>query len=501
MEKADLLEMMKQLSSRELKELCKEHGLKGFSGLKHDALAKFACENLPLPEEELKQTVCCLLEDKLLCKVRDAGDYFLTKRVEINYVDEELAKGSVGGYSVTINNLGSENFSYICDEKCQDFLYQVRKGRYPYCKHYPALVAELVLKGFLDPAKTRINFIEGRVLEELLSLVEQRRREEEIALEVSGRTIEDDLLMLQEDYLEISRQNQSLARSKYHDTAENVFEMMTDRAFQLLDFDNIRRRKTQGWDLILIAGRATPPYIAVAECKTAAGGVYSHVFKDEDYLVRLRSYCIEMVKNKLVGAYRDYVKYCLVVAPSFDPRVEELAPKFRRLAEGIRLSFWPAEVILDLVVRYRENPIILQTVLEDCFAKERIITREDIDEAFRRSEAEIDALTERARRKLRQRFEQFSQIAADTCFIKLDTMIMQSMINDVIEILEPELLVKGKIGALGVETIYLKHDYWAIWDRITRGLQEEYTQLLREESFFQTKRTEFKDEILKFLGI
>ena len=50
----------------------------------------------------------------------------MIKLVEIEYFDEELIKARVGGYGLTIKNLGTDAFSYTCDERCQDWLYPVK---------------------------------------------------------------------------------------------------------------------------------------------------------------------------------------------------------------------------------------------------------------------------------------------------------------------------------------------------------------------------------------
>lgn len=42
--------------------------------------------------------------------------------------------------------------------------------------------------------------------------------------------------------------------------------------------------------MIVIGTYATPPYIIVVECKTAANGIYDHIIKVPEYLVRLKNY-------------------------------------------------------------------------------------------------------------------------------------------------------------------------------------------------------------------
>lgn len=150
--------------------------------------------------------------------------------------------------------------------------------------------------------KDKINYIEGRVLEELLEVVNQRRRDE--GEEITRRDIEGDLEKLNTDFLYIARQNRTLARKKYHDESEKVFEDLVNRAFLLLDFDTIPQRSGHGWDIVLIAGRAVHPYFIVVECKTAAEGTYNYLVKKQDYLYTLKNYCLDLFKDKLIGAYK-----------------------------------------------------------------------------------------------------------------------------------------------------------------------------------------------------
>jgi len=51
--------------------------------------------------------------------------------------------------------------------------------------------------------KDKINYIEGRILEELLEVVNQRRRDE--GEEITRRDIEGDLEKLNTDFLDIAR--------------------------------------------------------------------------------------------------------------------------------------------------------------------------------------------------------------------------------------------------------------------------------------------------------
>jgi len=150
--------------------------------------------------------------------------------------------------------------------------------------------------------KDKINYIEGRVLEELLEVVNQRKKDE--GEEITHRDIEGDLEKLNTDFLDIARQNRTLARKKYHDESEKVFEDLVNRAFLLLDFDTIPQRSGHGWDIVLIAGRAVHPYFIVVECKTAAEGTYNYLVKKQDYLYTLKNYCLDLFKDKLIGAYK-----------------------------------------------------------------------------------------------------------------------------------------------------------------------------------------------------
>jgi len=130
--------ILKTLTSKELKEICKQHELRGFSGLKQKELAKFASDNLDIPVEEI----------------------------------ESLANS---------------------------WLYQIKKGKYPFCKHYPAVIAELIYRGDIDP-KVKPNYIPGRVYDALLEIVEERRREEGLT-QIGGRNIEQTLEDLKADFL------------------------------------------------------------------------------------------------------------------------------------------------------------------------------------------------------------------------------------------------------------------------------------------------------------
>lgn len=422
----------------------------------------------------------------------------MLKKVQIEHFSDDMVIADVAGYRVKISNLGKEDFSYSCDEKCADYVYQVRKGRYPFCKHYPAVLAELVYQGLVDSSK--LNNITGRVLEALLNLVEERKKEEGL-LKPVGRDIENSLRQVVEDYVEISRQNSKVAREKYHSPPEKVFEILTEQAFQLLEFDTIVRTKESGWDLLVIGTHATPPYIAVIECKTATSGVYDYITRNPDYLIKLKTYCIDLVKEKLLGVYKDYVRYMVVVGPDFPVDIERFTMQFRHMTGGIKLSFLPAQTLVYLVKKYRENPILTHDLLAMLFESEKIIRKEDVDRLFEEADRRIESLIEIARQRLRERFREFAARTADACFVKMDEILLQTLIYDVLNALQPDLVKMGKKSTTGVTTIHLKHDYFKIWEKVLNGLVEEFVRLLEEESNVQQKRTELKEDLIKFLEL
>jgi len=274
--------LLKKLTKNEMIEICKNHGIKGYSGLNQAKLAEHIAKNCDLSVEELENIVNSFYQHKLIAKVNDARDHFLLKKVKIEHFDDDVVIADVSGYRVKISNLGRDDFSYSCDEKCADYTYQVKKGRYPFCKHYPAVLAELIYQGLVDPSK--LNYVTGKVLDSLLAIVEERRKEEGV-LKPVGRDIENTLNNLIQDYIEISKQNAGLSRKKYNGPPERIFEVLTEQAFQLLEFDTITRAKEAGWDLLVIGTHATPPYIAVIECKTAASGIYDYITNQAQILL------------------------------------------------------------------------------------------------------------------------------------------------------------------------------------------------------------------------
>jgi len=492
-DKREKLSILQTLTVCNLKEICEKNYLKGYSGTKKE-LAKFMVDNLEISLEELKN-ICNIYQiDKLLVKIRDGRDHFLNKRVTIRGRDKISPIVDVGGHRVIINNLGKENFSYLCDDKCADYLYQVKKGSTPFCKHYAAAIAQLIYEKEINP-KDKINYIEGQVLEELLEVVNQRKRDE--GEELTHRDIEGDLEKLNTDFLDIARQNRTIAREKYHDEPENVFEDLVNRAFLLLDFDTIPQRSGHGWDIVLIAGRAVHPYFIVVECKTAAEGTYNYLVKKQDYLYTLKSYCLDLFKDKLIGAYKGYAKYMLLVAPDFPGETEGCCRKFKDIT-GFQLSFLPVPVLLKLVNKYRETPILNHDWIEPFFQKERVIKEEDVEEIFEHAEKEIDLLSERLCAKLRERFKQISQISGDAAFIKLDMNVVSSVLEEVISEM-PELVIPERRGI--VDYINIEHDYYEIWERILKKLGKEFVNILKETSFSQVKNTELKEDLLRMLKV
>jgi hypothetical protein len=168
---------------------------------------------------------------------------------------------------------------------------------------------------------------------------------------------------------------------------------------------------------------------------------------------------------------------------------------------GIKLSFFPAQTLVYLVQMYRQNPILTHDLLGSLFESEKIIREEDVDRLFDEAENRIETLTELAKQKLREKFGEFAARTADACFIKMDEILLQTLIYDILHVLEPDLVKMGKKSTTGVTTIHLKHDYFKIWGRVLDGLVKEFVKLLEEESEVQQKRTELKEELIKFLEL
>jgi len=66
--------ILKNLTSKELKEICKPYELRGFSGLKQKEIAKVASENIDLSLEQIESLANRYMEDRLLGKIKDVGD-------------------------------------------------------------------------------------------------------------------------------------------------------------------------------------------------------------------------------------------------------------------------------------------------------------------------------------------------------------------------------------------------------------------------------------------
>jgi hypothetical protein len=490
--------LLKSLTVAELGELAGRHNLSPPAGKKAKLVA-FLAEELPLSDAELEEIVGGYTADKLIGKIRDARDYFLTRQVSVEHVDKDLMHLRVAGYNVSINHLGTDLFAYQCDQRCNDWMYQVRKGRYPFCKHYAAAIAELIYQGHVEPDVEAVNLFSRPLLNELMELVEERRHVEGVA-KAPGRDVEQTLANLRADFLAIARQDVELARTKYHDTPERQFETMVEQALQLLEFDTIARRREQGWDLVVLGTLAIPPFIAVLEVKTALSGVYDYLVKQPDYLIRLKSYCTDMVRARLYGAYCDYVRYFMLVAPGFPGDSERLCPQFRHMTGGIKLAFMPAPTLLHLVERYRAEPILTHTQMESLFASEKVLAQADVDRLFEVAGQELEALVQRARKDLRRRMEKIADRTADSCFIQFDMPTLGMIFRDVVKALEQELVIVGKTP-VGTESVHVKHDYYALWGQVLHGLVEEFVAILREESLLQERHTALKDEIMRFLEI
>lgn len=123
--------LLKTLTLNELKEICKLYSIKGYSKYKKNELAKFVAENLDIPQKEVENLVNSYWEDRLLSKIKDAEDYFLNDKVLIDYFDDDIVKAQVGDYDVKIVNLGTKDFTYYCDEKCNDYQYQLKVADTP----------------------------------------------------------------------------------------------------------------------------------------------------------------------------------------------------------------------------------------------------------------------------------------------------------------------------------------------------------------------------------
>ena len=427
---------LKGLNIKELKEICRNHDLRGYSSLKHDNLAKFTADNLDLSTTEVNDLVNTYWENKLVSKIKDAEDYILRKDVEIIGYQNDLIKAKAGKYKITIYNLGKKKFKYRCEGGCNDFDYNVKKHKYPFCKHYTAVIAELIYNGKLDPKKTLTSHISGKSLTILHEIIKKRKNEEGIELP-KGRNIDNNLQNLKDDFIKISKQDDKLAREKYGENSTKIFKSLVNEAFKLLEFETIPQRREQGWDLLVLGTYAPNPYMAVIECKTAISGIYN--INDPNYLVILKSYCIDMVKDKLIGDYKDYMKYMVIVAPDFPDEIVKFRSKFKDMTGGIQLSFLPASSLLYLVEKYREDPILTHYVSESIFVQ-GIITKEYIDKLFISSEEHIENLIKEGKKVLKKEMCDVNKCHADAFYIKLDESILNKIIYGIISKLQPYLL-------------------------------------------------------------
>jgi len=73
--------------------------------------------------------------------------------------------------------------------------------------------------------------------------------------------------------------------------------------------------------------------------------------------------------------------------------------------------------------------------------------------------------------------------------------------KDIANALAPELMVIGKKEITGAETIYIKHDYYAIWEKVLQEIAKAFAEVLKQESLLQEKRTELKQEVCRFLEL
>jgi len=496
MEKSKIYDLLKKLTSNDLKFLLKKRGTKGYSGLKKRELIEKVFEAYQQDFEELHKDASEIYETKLIERVKDGLDHFLNKRVEILYADDELVKADVNGHTVVIYNLTKDSFEYRCDDSCQDYVYNVKNKRVPFCKHFIATVAELAYNGNVQLENIPIL---GESQREIIERSLEKRRKLE-GISEKGREIEVTLSTAERYYLEIARQNEHIAKKFFKDSAEKVFEDMTLKLFDLLEFETIGNRSPHGWDGITIGIHATPPFIVVIECKTAQSGVYGYLVKHQDYLLTLKMYAVDLVKNKLFGAFRNYVKYVAVVAPAFPKGIESLKYSFQNLT-GLQLSFIPADVLLYLASKYRENPIVTHSWLEDLFREGGLWTKEKIDKLFDKSEQMITLISEKVTEKVLEWLRQYVMVRSDAAFINFDMPMIEELSREIFQALSPELVVMGKKEVTGVETVRLRHDYYAIWEKVLKNMGRQFIGFLKELSDTQERTTEMKAEIIRQLRL
>lgn len=487
-------ELLKTVTVKDLKEICKTSGLKGYSQLKQDALVKFAAKNLKLSQPELETIVNKLNEAKLITKIKDSEDYILRKAVNIESCDDELILATVDSLKLKIHNLGKEDFQYLCDGKCKDYIYRVKQGKSPFCKHYPAVIGELIYQEKIDPKKILPNHIHGKKLETLNEILEKRKKEDG-ALKDDDRNIAETLANLRSDLKEISCKNTVLARDKYNEIPEKVFKILVDEAFQLLEFETIFNRRNELWDILVLGTYAPQPYIIVVDCKPAHLGIIRN-----PNLLNLKSYCMDMCKDQLMGVYKDSVKYMVIVGPDFPEEITQHVSQFKEMTDGIKLSFLPVSSLLYLVERYRENPILTHYKTESLFEKD-VIRKEDVDELFQISEDYVDELSANVRGVLRSRMSDLCQHNTDACHIKLDEVYLQHIIDQVVSALKPHLIKQGVNDSTGIKTYSLNHDYYLLWERVLKEFTEEFTSILKEQSLSQVQRSALKEDLIKYLDL
>lgn len=488
MSKSNREDLLKTITTKEVKEICKHNGLKGYSPLKQKELVKFAAKNLPLSSSELQLMVSELKEAKLIAKIKDSEDFILRKAVKIESCTDDLITASIDSLNIKINNLGDDDFSFACSGKCKDYLYRVRTGQSPFCKHYPAVIGELICQ---DNLKVQPNHISGKRFDVLMEIVDKRKKEDGIVVS-DDRNIDNTLSDLKSDLMEISTKNTVLAREKYGEIPEKVFKTLVNESFQLLEYETIFNRRTEGWDLLVLGTYAPQPYIMVINCRAAQSGTIR-----DPQLLNLKNYCTDMCKNQVMGAYKDYVKYMVVVAPDFPEKIPEYVSQFQEMTEGLKLSFLPVSCLLYLVEKYKENPILTHYKSESLFKKD-LITKKDIDELFEISEEYIVDLCSNARSILRKRMENISQYHSDACYIKMDEVFLNQVIEEIISSLNPHLLKQGVNDTTGIKTVNFNHDYYVLWERLLHELADEFTHILKEQSMSQVQRSGLKEDLIKY---
>lgn len=483
--------LLKTITKKDLAEICKNNGLKGYSLLNQKDLVKFAANNLKLSTSEIQSLVIQLQEAKLIGKVKDSEDFILRKAVKIESCDNDLIMATVDNLKVKINNLGTEDFSYACDGKCKDYIYRVRQNKSPFCKHYPAVIGELISQEKLNK---EANHLSGKKLDALMEIVEKRKKEDGIIIS-DDRNVEDTLENLKSDLFEISCKNTVLSREKYNDIPEKVFKTLVDQSFQLLEYETIFNRRNEGWDLLVLGTHAPQPYIAVVNCKAAQLGTINN-----PNIHNLKTFCIDMCKDQLLGAYKDYVKYMVLVGPDFPEDITQYVTEFNQLTNGIKLSFLPVSTLIYLVEKYRENPILTHYNSESLFKKD-IITKTDVDELFTISEEYLKKLCSDSREILKNRMKDICQRNTDACYIKMDEVYLQHIIEEVISTLRPNLIKQGVNDTTGINTFSLNHDYYLLWEKVLHELVDEFTRILKEQSESQVQRSVLKEELIKYFEI